>query len=240
MEAIYDYWTYYEPIRVYAEQSCVLTTQRVINMMDNLLLGKDNATTAELKAAFGLPNVTYDSDFAFVVGYAMDAWQGKNWDPDENDPSFDVFCSAITNSSIIYPETKALTRTVQDLLKKGGYGAEVDTLTTPILNWIGWLAGYAVSNCEGDQDVCFSTHRTASYKQDDITATWRSWPYQVRFNAPEADLILTKDSTVHNGAFSQPAVELPKASSHSSLASEPWNGSPSSASKHLASPHPPT
>jgi hypothetical protein len=148
-------------------------------MMDNILLGNDNATKAELKAAFGLPNVTYDDDFAFVVGYGIDTWQGKNWDPEVNAPSFELFCGNITTDSVIYPDTESLTSTVGDLLKKGGYGSEIKELTTPFLNWIGWLAQYAVDNCEGNQDACFSTHKPEYYAQDDLSQSWRSWPYQV-------------------------------------------------------------
>lgn len=180
VEAIWDYWVYFEPIRVYANQECIHNTQKITNMMDNILLGlNDPAATAELKGVFGLPNVTYDDDFAYVISYGIHAWQSKNWNPEVNDPSFDWFCSNITTDSVIYHYTESLTSTVQDLLKKGGYESEVDSLTTPMLNWIGWLAQYAVDRCEGIQDSCFSTRNTTFYQQDDISQDWRSWPYQV-------------------------------------------------------------
>ena len=148
-------------------------------MVDNILIGlNDSSTTAELKGVFGLPNVTYDNDFAAVVSYGIDSWQGKNWDPALNDPTFGMFCGNLTESSVLYPETESLKATVVDLLHKGGYSSEVDTLTTPMLNWIGWLGGYAVDSCEGDQDSCFSTHNATYYAQDDLSQDWRSWPYQ--------------------------------------------------------------
>lgn len=178
--AIWDYWAYFEPIRVYANPTCVSYTQKVTNMADNILIKlNDSATTAELKGVFGLPNVTYNDDFMTVVGYGIDAWQGKNWDPAINDPSFDEYCSNITSTSLLYPELQSQTSIVQELLKKGGYGSEVSTLTTPILNWVGWLADYAVDSCTGSQDSCFSTHNATYYAQDDITQDWRAWPYQV-------------------------------------------------------------
>ena len=149
-------------------------------MMDNILFSNDDANIKELKAAFGLPNVTYDDDFASVVAYGIYGWQSKNWDPDVNDPSFELYCSNITTDSIIYPDTESLTGTIQDLLKKGGYGFEVEELTVPFLNWIGWLAQYAVAGCAGEQDECFSTHNSTYYAQDSIEdGNWRSWPYQV-------------------------------------------------------------
>ena len=58
-EAIYDYWQYYEPIRQYGPPDCVSTTQKVTNIVDNIIIGKnDKKLTAQLKAAFGLQDVT--------------------------------------------------------------------------------------------------------------------------------------------------------------------------------------
>lgn len=180
-EAIWDYWTYFEPIRVYADQKCIEYTQKITHVVDNILIGlKNPATTAELKGVWGLPNVTHDDDFAQVLASGLDSWQGKNWDPALNDPTFDDWCSTITDSSIAYNNTESLKPTVQDLLKKGGYSAEVNSLTTPFLNWIGWLYENVVSSCTNlDQDECWDSYNPDNYAGDDITASWRSWPYQV-------------------------------------------------------------
>lgn len=227
--AIYDYWAYFEPIRVYGEPACIENTQKITNMMDNILIGlDDSATTAQLKGAFGLPNVTYDDDFMYAIASGIESWQGKNWDPELNDPTFDIYCSNITADEIIYPDTKSKKETVQDLLKKGGYESEVDNLTTPLLNWIGWLDQYSVSSCEGDQDSCYTTHNDTYYAQDDITQDWRAWPYQVSvslstppFPSLVNDPFLTSHSTAHNGASSKPDQALPQAFSPSSPASAP-------------------
>jgi hypothetical protein len=171
-------------------------------MVDNILIGlNDPKTTSALKSAFGLPNVTYDDDFAAVVGYGIDAWQGKVWDPAENDPTFDIFCGNITAKSPLYPELDGRKGAVQKLLQEGGYGHEVSELTTPLLNWIGWLAQDAVDGCAGTQDSCFSTHTPESYAKDDISQSWRSWPYQVGItsNPPKIHKLKWKHSTVQNG-----------------------------------------
>ena len=150
-------------------------------MVDNILIGKnDSETTAELKAAWGLPNVTHDNDFAAVIARGIQGWQGKNWDPEINDPSLDEYCGNITSDLILYPETEQLKHTVETLLKQGGYESELDTLTIPALNWIGWLSNTTISSCQGSQDSCFSTHNATFYAQDDISQEWRAWPYQVR------------------------------------------------------------
>ncbi|KAH7348573.1 putative serine protease K12H4.7 [Rhexocercosporidium sp. MPI-PUGE-AT-0058] len=178
-EAIWDYWTYWEPIRWYADQQCIEYQQKVFDLVDNIIIRQNNSDTiAELKAAFGLPNVTYDNDFASTLANGISTWQGKNWDPELNDPSFDLYCGNLTSTDLIYPTSKGLIGTVQDLIKKGGYESEVEKLTPPILNWIGWLAQYVVDDCEDSQDACFGYHNITHYEQDDITQDWRSWPYQ--------------------------------------------------------------
>jgi hypothetical protein len=186
VEAIYDYWQYYEPLRVFGDQTCVTNIQKITNVVDNILIGlNETATTAELKAVWGLPNVTFDNDFAGTLSAGVSMWQSKNWDPAVNSPEFDLFCSNITTDAIIWPKTEDLTATVQDLLAKGGYGSETSTLTTPFLNWIGWLANFEVDGCtDTNQDNCFSNHDSAFYAQDDITQTWRSWPYQACLSCP--------------------------------------------------------
>lgn len=179
-EAIWDYWAYFEPIRFYADKTCIEYTQKITHVVDNILISlKDPATTAELKGAWGLANVTHDADFAQVLASGLDSWQGKNWDPALNDPTWDDWCNIIKNTSVVYSHTAGLKPTVQDLLKKGGYNSEVNSLTTPFLNWIGWLYENVVSSCtDVDQDNCWNSYNPDNYARDDITATWRSWPYQ--------------------------------------------------------------
>lgn len=177
-EAIWDYWTYFEPIRVYGEPTCISYTQKITNMVDNIFL-KVNTSEAitEVKAAFGLPNVTHNDDFAVAIASGIYSWQGRNWDPDLNDPTFDEFCSTITSPTVKYNTTTDIS-TVQDLLTKGGYSSEISTLQTPLLNWIGWFKENTVAGCKGSQDRCFGTHNSTYYAQDSIDDDWRAWPYQ--------------------------------------------------------------
>jgi hypothetical protein len=191
----------------------VLNTQKITHVIDNILIGLNNKkTTAELKGVFGLPNVTYDDDFASIVGSGIDAWQGKVWDPAENDPTFDLFCGNITSKSLLYPHNNDRTRIVKDLLTKGGYAAEISSLTTPFLNWIGWLAESVVDGCQGSQDSCFSTHDASFYAQDDIGQSWRSWPYQVNilFLTPPPSSQLTKSKVCTEWGFFQTGSGVPK------------------------------
>lgn len=87
-EAIYDYWEYFEPIRLFAPPDCVKNTQILIDVMDNILMESNNtANIKKLKDAFGLGGVTNDQDFANIFT-AIYGWQSTNWDPNVNSPSF--------------------------------------------------------------------------------------------------------------------------------------------------------
>lgn len=121
---------------------------------------------------------SHNDDFASVLAYGIEGWQGRNWDPALNDLSFDFYCGNITAGSILYPETASLKSTVEDLIKLGGHPREAKSLAIPMLNYIGYVNLTAVSGCRGTLDSCFSNHNMAFYEQDDINQSWRSWPYQ--------------------------------------------------------------
>ena len=179
--AIWDYWQYYEPIRVYGPARCIEITQKIINVVDNILIGvNDTKTTAVLKGAWGLPNVTNDDDFASLLSLGVEGWQARNWDPEISAPWFERYCEAITSDSLAAPVPNSLKSTIRYLLEEGGYKSEIDYLTTPMLNWINWLTANVVNGCRGNQDKCFGSRNAEFYAQDDISQDWRSWPYQVR------------------------------------------------------------
>ncbi|KAK8151696.1 serine carboxypeptidase S28-domain-containing protein [Phyllosticta citrichinensis] len=179
-EAIYDYWEYYEAQRLHAPQDCVNTTQELTNVVDNILIGKNQTSyEAKLREVFGLGNLTYNDDFANLLSYGISGWQSRNWDPEENDPSFSEYCANITSDSLLYPGTAALNSTAYDLLDAGGYSEQASRLAPRLLNFIGYVNLTQVSQCVGkSQDYCFSNHNTTYYAQDDISQTWRAWPYQ--------------------------------------------------------------
>ncbi|KAF2232140.1 peptidase S28 [Viridothelium virens] len=183
VEAIWDYWQYFQPIIDYGPSECISNTQRLINVVDNILIGRnDTRLTNQLKRAFGLQNVTYNDDFANVLSSYVGAWQGRNWDPAvDASESFYEYCGNVSASTLQFNATAKQTRNVQWLLKAGGYGNETDSLTTPMLNLINYININDVQPCAAEgqtQDSCFGTHNATFYAQDDITQSWRSWPYQ--------------------------------------------------------------
>ncbi len=181
-EAIYDYWQYYEPIREYGPPDCIATTQNLTHAVDNILIGHANSRlVSQLKNAFSLGNVTYDNDFAYLLSFGISGWQGRNWDPAINDPLFSQYCDNVTSDEILYPETSSLASSVRGLLYAADYGNSSDVLTNRMLNWIGYVNATQVTPCakkNQTQDQCFSTHNQTYYDQDDLSQSWRSWPYQ--------------------------------------------------------------
>lgn len=190
-EAIYDYWEYYEPIRQYGPQPCIEYTQKLTNVVDNILLGNTSSTTyapttanasltAQLKGAFGLGGITYDNDFAQTIEEPLGYWQSRNWDPAVDDPTFFEYCGNLTANSTLYPVSDDQRQTATSLLAAAGYGSQTSTLLTPILNYIGYVNATLVQSCAAEgttQDQCYSTHNQTYYDQDDASQTWRSWPY---------------------------------------------------------------
>ncbi|OAA55240.1 extracelular serine peptidase [Niveomyces insectorum RCEF 264] len=145
-----------------------------------------------LKSTFGFGNITHDDDFASLLSDAMGGWQGTNWDPAENDPSFAWYCGNATADRLLYPvapkdggerkehqdSNDSQEARVRALLAATSYRDEVDALTVPLQNFIGWVQ--ATHRCPADrtQDACFGSRNATFYQRADLTQHWRSWTYQ--------------------------------------------------------------
>ncbi|AEO54489.1 hypothetical protein MYCTH_2297119 [Thermothelomyces thermophilus ATCC 42464] len=182
-EAIYDYWQYYEAARIYAPHDCVVATQKLTHIVDNILLDKaDTDYVRRLKTGFGLGGVTRNDDFANAISWGIGGLQGLNWDPALNDTGFGEYCNNLTATKPLYPTSPALEQEARELVKAGGYGKEADTLTTQLLNYMGYVNATTVQTCHKDsQDECFTNYNSTFYQQDDKTQDWRLWPYQYCF-----------------------------------------------------------
>lgn len=181
-QAIIDYWQYYEAARLFVPGDCVVNTQKLTHVIDNILIGqKETGYVQRLKDAFGLGKVTNSTDFASSIAKGIEGLQGTNWDPAENDTTLGDYCDTITNTSLVYDGTASKKDEVLALLNAGGYAAEADTLTYPMLNYIGWINSTVVSSCAErglTQDQCLTSYNTTYYQQTDLSQKWRSWPYQ--------------------------------------------------------------
>ncbi|KAL8841996.1 MAG: hypothetical protein Q9176_002934 [Flavoplaca citrina] len=181
-QAIWDFWTYYEPVREYGPPNCISIHTKLINVVD-IILQNNKKYIPQLKIAFGLEGITYDDDFAQLLSYPIGGWQGRNWDPEVNDPSFDEYCGNITYPSLTNNASANATANIRELLHAGGYSDYNSALTIPMINFINYIKTIYVSpvlNSDGNQtlDQAYSTHNQTFYRQDDLSQTWRSWPYQ--------------------------------------------------------------
>ncbi|KAI7037579.1 serine carboxypeptidase [Hortaea werneckii] len=180
-KAIYDYWQYYEPIAENGPPECIAAQKTLTHIVDNILIGKNESDlTATLKSAFGLPNVTYDNDFANTLASGIGNWQSLNWDPAVGSSEVYNYCANISDTDVLYPATECLRSTASYLIDQGGYSANM-SLVNQMLNYIGYVNLTSVSSCAEEdetQDQCFSNHNATFYQQDSLDDTWRAWPYQ--------------------------------------------------------------
>ncbi|KAI4602078.1 hypothetical protein KJ359_010944 [Pestalotiopsis sp. 9143b] len=179
-EAIWDYWQYFEAARIYGPKAGIEATLKLTNVVDNILIGKNGTEYPQkLKTLFGLGNVSKDADFASAIANGIYALQSLNWDPTQSSDEFFVYNAIVGNDSVVYNSTEVYRDTAEELIKVGGWANETDTLSNKFLNWVGYIRQSVAASCSGaDQDECFGTDDPTFYAQDDITQTWRSWPYQ--------------------------------------------------------------
>lgn len=178
--AIYDYWEYFEPIRMFAPPDCISATQTFISVLDGILMKGDNATVKAFKDIFGFGGVKVNQDFANIFTDIY-GWQSTNWDPEVNSPSFYNYCSNITGS-LNFPKLESKRETVQGLIAASGEANGTATEDT-VLNAIGWY-GRKTEDQEASGmsvDAYFTTLNDTHWEATDLDAAnaYRSWNYQV-------------------------------------------------------------
>ena len=171
-EAIYDFWEYYSPIIEYGPPACVATQQKLIDVIDNILMKNESSSRESLKAAFGMQDLTYDVDFANVIsdtlyGEGMIGWQSRNWDPAVNYPGFKYWCGNITSDKVLWPGTSDLESNVSALIEMAGWGNESETLTTSMLNFIGSINASYVASCDTTLNECYGAYNASAVMYTD-------------------------------------------------------------------------
>jgi hypothetical protein len=180
-EAIYDYWQYYDAAAIFGPPACIELTQKVTNVVDNILIGQNGTKyVSMLKEVFGLSGVTDDGDFANALTGGISGLQNYNWDPSISSDSFFTYCDRVSNDTVLYPSTESLRATVEELITVGGWGNETDTLINKTLNYIGTVRVRSAEICQSDdQNECFGTNDSEFYAlTDPALSDWKSWPYQ--------------------------------------------------------------
>ncbi|KAJ3952822.1 hypothetical protein N0V92_010736 [Colletotrichum tropicale] len=179
--AIIDYWEYFEGARLFSPGECAETTQKLTQVVDNILLGngkKANAAdVAQLKELFDLKPLE-DADFANLLSFGITGLQSTNWDPAVDDASFGKYCATVSSDSVVFGSTRHLKSSAEKLLDISGTDKK---LTNRLLNYVGYVKDYVKKGCpDGDLLKCYSSKNEALYNNTSIRqGAGRSWTYQV-------------------------------------------------------------
>jgi len=178
--AIYDYWQYFEPARLFGPPDCIKNTQLLIDVVDGILIRQnDTAKMQALKNVFGLGSVTDNRDFAGQIT-GVYGLQSTNWDPDENSASFFGYCQNLTAGK---PSSENLRSTVADLVSTAGYpnNTMVQDITLNAIDWLNTTALTAQRKSNLTQNAYFTTLNATALQSFTSLADYgaTSWSYQV-------------------------------------------------------------
>ena len=114
-----------------------------------------------------------------MLSFPIGGWQGRNWDPEVNDPSFYEYCGNINYPSLINNATANSTANIRQILIAGGYSNFASAPTVPMLNFINYIQQtYVFPILDSDEDEtldqAYSTHNQTFYSLNDLSQDWRS------------------------------------------------------------------
>ena len=178
--AQWDYHEYLDPIAQYGPQPCVNLTKSLTNVMDNIIFN-NHSYVAELKQLFNLQGLQYDDDFMSALSSGIFGWQSRNWDPAVNSLGFANYCGNLSSTDILYPAYNDREALAEKLITAGGYPEQAATWVPNLLNWAAYVNYTQVQRILRSGETVaeyFSVRNDTFYEQDDISQTWRSWPYQ--------------------------------------------------------------
>ncbi|RMZ68447.1 extracelular serine carboxypeptidase [Pyrenophora seminiperda CCB06] len=179
-EAIYDYWQYYEPARLFGPPDCIKNTQLMIDVVDGILIRQnDTSMVQSLKDVFGLGGVTDNRDFANQLN-GVAYLQSTNWDPELNSAGLYTYCQNITAEK---PMGENLRPTVAKLTAAAGYKNDT-AVQNVMLNAIAWLNSTVLSSwreSNATQDSYFTMLNSSLLQSNTAISDYGavSWSYQV-------------------------------------------------------------
>jgi hypothetical protein len=160
----------------------VETIQNVIQLVDNILLGKDAKLKTKLKETFGFPSTADDKGFAVLFNGALEGWQGRHWHPKHNSASVDSVCASMRKTTLTAPALEDKREALEELIKAEGSLKVDDNFVTRLLNWMNTINRTVLLPCTltgRTPDKCLSPGRSSGTSvKTDIKQTWRSWSWQ--------------------------------------------------------------
>jgi hypothetical protein len=180
--AVEEYWEYFEAHRLFSPAGCALANQRVIKVVDSVLLGGDRDRARHLKELFRLEALD-DQNFAETISMGLSSMQSSSWDPEEDVYTFGEYCAAVSSEAVLFSSTAHLLPTVKKFVSRAGFSGEDERVVAHnMLNFIGWVKSKTRrelrTSCRGlTVDQCFT--RRGQLDSIDLSAGWfRSWSYQ--------------------------------------------------------------
>lgn len=160
VEAIVNYWRYFEPIRENMPANCSADVQAVISHVDKVFSGKNQTAIQQIKDIFGLGVMTHLDDVAGSLRNNLWDWQSLSPSTGPG-ATFFRFCDALE---------------VKDGISASAKGWGLDHALTAWGNF--WKNGYYAGVC-GDQDAetCLGSYNYTQpyYTNTDIDNAFRSW-----------------------------------------------------------------
>ncbi|EGP89515.1 serine carboxypeptidase [Zymoseptoria tritici IPO323] len=95
VQAISDYWSYFLPVQQGMPKNCSQDVSLVIDHMDNILINGTEDEAKELKALFGLQDVSHNDDFMAALENGPWLWQGNQF---YNTSGFFTWCDYVEDS----------------------------------------------------------------------------------------------------------------------------------------------
>ncbi|KAF8055883.1 serine carboxypeptidase S28-domain-containing protein [Lyophyllum atratum] len=160
VEAILNFWEYFEPIRLNMPQNCSADVQAVISHVDQVLTGKNAMAIQALKDSFGMGGVAHLDDVAGALRNNLWDWQSLQVTTGPGGQFFE-FCDALeVRNGQVAPAT--------------GWG-----LTNALAAWGAyWKSGYLARICgSSTAEDCLGTYNAsqAYWTDTSIDNANRSW-----------------------------------------------------------------
>ncbi|KAL1741263.1 serine carboxypeptidase S28-domain-containing protein [Schizophyllum fasciatum] len=159
VEAIFDFWAYFEPIRENMPKNCSADVQAVIRHIDDVFTSKNETAIQEVKDSFGLGEMKHLDDVAGALRNNLWDWQSLQVTTGPN-AQFYRFCDAleVDASGAIAPE--------------GGFGLE-----HAFPAWSSYFKNNYLDRLCGDTDAetCLGTYDPTQAYFTDTSIAYRSW-----------------------------------------------------------------
>ncbi|KAI0644791.1 peptidase S28 [Trametes meyenii] len=162
VQAIVDFWGYFEPIRQAMPANCSADLEAVIAHVDSVLASNDSTQINALKSTFGLEGLSHNDDFAAALQENLLAWQDLQ--PDSGPGAdFFQFCDALE---------------VKNGVSAGASGWGLDHALQAWGNF--WKSSYYRQICGSDDvETCLGTYDASNpfWTYDYLGQTDRSWQW---------------------------------------------------------------